>query len=62
MHLVLTIIAIICVIGGFAGFFFGVIPTIILWTIAALCMIGGWKLRPASQRRREDRLSTRPTA
>lgn len=56
MHLVLMVIAVVCVLGGFVGLALGVIPTIILWTLAALCILGAWKTRPASQRRREDRM------
>jgi hypothetical protein len=37
-----------------------VIPSIVLWTLAAFCIIGGWRSRPASQRRREARLSGTP--
>ena len=55
MHQVLMILAVLCFLGGFAGFFFGVIPTIVLWVIAAFCIIGAWRSRPASQRRREER-------
>ncbi len=56
MHLVLAVLAVIFFLGGFVGFFFGVVPTIVLWLLAAACIIGGWKARPISQRRREDRL------
>ncbi len=57
MHLVFTVLAVIFVLGGFVGLFLGVIPTIVLWVLAALCIIAGWKLRPPAQRRREDRLT-----
>lgn len=57
MHLILTVLAVLFVLGGFVGLFLGVIPTLILWTLAALCIFAGWKARPAVQRRREDRLA-----
>lgn len=59
MHLVLAVLAVIFFLGGFVGFFFGVVPTIVLWLLAAGCIIGGWKARPISQRRREDTLDHR---
>lgn len=58
MHLALTVFL---VLAGFAGFFFGVVPTIVLCCLATLGIIGAWILRPASQRRREDHLRQRPT-
>jgi hypothetical protein len=57
MHLVLTVLAVILVIGGFVGLFLGVIPSLVMWALAALCIYAGWKMRPLSQRRREDRLA-----
>jgi predicted PurR-regulated permease PerM len=60
MHLVLSILAVLCVIGGFVGFFLGVIPTIVLWVLAALFIVGAWRSRPASQRRQEQRFSGPP--
>lgn len=62
MHLVLTILAVLFVIGGFVGLFLGVIPSLILWALAAFCIIGGWRSRPARLRRREDRLAGGPNA
>lgn len=57
MHVVLALLAVIFVIGGFVGFGLGGIPTIILWTLAALCIVAGWRSRPGRLRRREDRLN-----
>lgn len=62
MHAILTVLAVLLVIAGFAGFFLGVVPTIVAWVLAALCIIGAWKSRPDSQRRREQRLSGPPAA
>lgn len=59
MHLIFAVLAVILILGGFVGLFLGVIPTIVLWALAALCIYAGWKTRPASQRRREDRLAGR---
>lgn len=59
MHQILMILAVLFVLGGFVGMFLGMIPTIVLWVLAAVCMIAAWKLRPASQRRREDELQGR---
>jgi uncharacterized protein YqgC (DUF456 family) len=57
MHVVLTVLAVIFVLGGFVGLFLGVIPSLILWALAAFCIIAGWRTRPARLRRREDRLA-----
>ncbi len=57
MHLVLAVVAVLLIIGGFVGLFLGVIPSLILWFLAAVCIYAGWKSRPARLRRREDRLS-----
>lgn len=62
MHLVLAILAILFVIAGFVGFAAGAIPTLVFWILAGLCIIGAWRWRPASQRRREERLSGPPAA
>jgi predicted PurR-regulated permease PerM len=62
MHIVLAVLAVLFVLGGFVGLFLGVVPTIVLWPLAALCIIAGWKSRPASQRRREQRMSNPPAA
>ena len=62
MHVILTVLAVIFVLGGFVGFFLGVIPTIVLWVLAAFCILGAWKARPARLRRREDRLANPPAA
>ena len=62
MHVVLTVLAVLFILGGFVGFFFGVVPTIVLWLLAAGCIIAGWKTRPLQQRRREDRLDPRTPA
>jgi hypothetical protein len=57
MHHLFTILAVLCVLGGFAGFFFGGIPTLVLWAFAGLFIVLGWRTRPTRQRRREDRLT-----
>jgi cytochrome c oxidase subunit IV len=57
MHVALTIFAVLFVIAGFVGFAYGGLPTLLFWALAALCVAAGWKLRPAAQRRREQRLS-----
>lgn len=54
MHLVFAILAVLFVIAGFVGFIGGVF-TIIFWSLAVLCVIVAWKLRPARVRRHEDR-------
>lgn len=55
MHLFLIALAVLFVVLGFAGFGLGGIPTIVFWILAALCVIGAWKLRSDRQRRREIR-------
>ena len=55
MHLFLAALAVLFVILGFVGFGLGGIPTIVFWVLAALCIIGAWKMRSDRQRRREDR-------
>lgn len=55
MHLFLGALALLFIVLGFAGFGFGGIPTIVFWVLAALCLIGAWKMRSDRQRRREDR-------
>jgi hypothetical protein len=55
MHLVLALFAVVFVVLGFVGFALGALPTILFWVLAAVCIGGAWKLRPAGQRRREDR-------
>ena len=55
MHLFLAALAVLFVVLGFVGFGFGGLPTIVFWVLAGGCVIGAWRLRPASQRRREDR-------
>lgn len=57
MHVILTVLAVLFILGGFVGLFLGVVPTLVLWTLAAFCIIGGWKTRPISNRRREDNLA-----
>jgi hypothetical protein len=56
MHLFLAALALLFIILGFAGFGFGGFPTIIFWFLAAVCIVGAWKLRSDRQRRRENRL------
>lgn len=60
MHLILSALAVAFVIAGFVGFAYGGLPTIIAWALAAFCIIGAWKLRPAHVRMREDRMARRP--
>jgi hypothetical protein len=55
MHLFLAALAVGFIILGFAGFALGGIPTIVFWILAALCLIGAWKMRSDRQRRRENR-------
>ena len=55
MHIVLTVFAVVFFVAGFAGFFFGGLPTIVFWFLAGVCIAAAWKLRPDWQRRREDR-------
>lgn len=57
MHMILTVLAVVLLIAGFVGLFLGVIPSLVAWTLAALCMYFAWKIRPEAQRRREDRLA-----
>ena len=53
MHLLLAALAVLFVILGFTGFAFGGLPTIVFWFLAAICLVGAWKLRSDRQRRRE---------
>lgn len=55
MHLFLFALAVLFIILGFVGFGLGGIPTIVFWIFAALCLIGGWKMRSSRQRIRENR-------
>lgn len=55
MHLFLFALAVLFIVLGFAGFGLGGIPTIVFWILAALCVVGGWKMRSDRQRRRENR-------
>lgn len=50
-----AVLAVLFTLLGFAGFFFGGLPTIVFWTLAALCIGIGWKLRSDRQRQRENR-------
>lgn len=54
-HLFLFALAGLFIILGFVGFGLGGIPTIVFWILAALCVIGGWKMRSNRQRIRENR-------
>lgn len=61
MFIFLSTLALLFLILGFIGFGLGGIPTIVFWVLAALCIVGAWKLRSDRQRRREDRaMSSRP--
>lgn len=55
MHLFLGALAVLFLILGFSGFALGGFPTLIFWFLAAICLVGAWKLRTDRQRRREDR-------
>jgi hypothetical protein len=55
MHLFLFALAILFVILGFTGFALGGLPTIASWFLAAICVLGAWKLRSDRQRNRENR-------
>ena len=55
MHLFLAALALLFIVLGFGGFAFGGLPTIVFWILAAICVVGAWKLRSDRQRRREDR-------
>lgn len=61
MSMILGVLAVILVLGGFVGFFFGVIPTLVAWVLAGFCIAAAWRLRPRSQRDRAQRLSGHPT-
>jgi uncharacterized membrane protein YbaN (DUF454 family) len=54
MHLFLFALTILFVILGFTGFALGGLPTIVFWFLAAVCLVGAWKLRSDRQRRRES--------
>jgi uncharacterized membrane protein YbaN (DUF454 family) len=55
MHIFLAALAVLFIVLGFGGFALGGLPTIVFWILAAICMVGAWKLRSDRQRRREDR-------
>jgi uncharacterized membrane protein YbaN (DUF454 family) len=55
MHLFLAALAVLFVVLGFSGFALGGLPTIVFWFLAAVCLVGAWKLRSTRQRAREDR-------
>ena len=59
MHMILAILAVLFVLAGFVGLFLGVLPSLVAWTLAAICIYFAWKIRPEAQRRREDRLTGR---
>jgi hypothetical protein len=50
MTTVLAALAVILAIGGFVGFAYGGLPTLVCWALAALCIYGGWRLRRARGR------------
>lgn len=60
MHLFLAALAVLFVILGFAGFALGGLPTIVFWFLAAVSLVGAWKLRSDRQRRRENSALGRP--
>ena len=55
MHIVLAVFGVVFGLLGFAGFFFGGLPTIVFWILAAVCIGIAWRIRPNWQRRREER-------
>ena len=57
MHMIFAVLSVLFVIAGFVGLFFGVVPTIVCWILAGVCIGVGWRARPVAQRRREDRLA-----
>jgi uncharacterized membrane protein YbaN (DUF454 family) len=54
MHFFLAALALLFVILGFTGFALGGLPTIVFWFLAAVCLVGAWKMRSDRQRRREN--------
>lgn len=54
MHLFLAALAVLFLILGFSGFALGGLPTIVFWFLAAICLVGAWKMRTDRQRRREN--------
>jgi hypothetical protein len=50
MTFFLAALAVLLVIGGFVGFAYGGLPTLICWALAALCIYGAWRLRTARRR------------
>lgn len=55
MHLFLAALAVLFVILGFTGFALGGLPTIVFWFLAAVALLGAWRLRSNRQHRRENR-------
>lgn len=60
MHFFLAALALLFLILGFTGFAFGGLPTIVFWFLAAVCLVGAWKMRSDRQRRRETHLGGPP--
>jgi uncharacterized membrane protein YbaN (DUF454 family) len=60
MHIFLAALAVLFVVLGFSGFALGGLPTILFWFLAAVCLVGAWKLRSDRQRRRETRAGGPP--
>ena len=54
MHIFLAALAVLFLVLGFTGFALGGLPTIVFWFLAAVCLLGAWKLRTDRQRRREN--------
>jgi hypothetical protein len=50
MTFLLAALAVLLVIAGFVGFAYGELPTLICWSLAALCIYGAWRLRTARRR------------
>jgi hypothetical protein len=59
MHLLVASLAVVFLIAGFVGFAAGGLPTIVLWFLAAACVVLSWKMRPPSQGAPEERASER---
>lgn len=45
MQTILAVVAVILVLAGFVGLFFGVIPTVVAWVLAGFCIAIAWRLR-----------------
>ncbi|HVU36359.1 MAG TPA: hypothetical protein VHE61_23175 [Opitutaceae bacterium] len=48
MQTILGVLAALLILVGFVGFYFGMLPTFIVWVLAGFCLYGAWRLRPPS--------------